>query len=96
MRDTAETDGSIHDDYRVDYFRRHFKEMEAAIDDGVELMGYTSWAPIDLISAGTNPCPPNNTKSNLSELLFTDVLTILCKGAYVKWKMKKNQAARLC
>ena len=54
MRDTVEPDGSIHDDYRVDYFRRHFKQMEATIDEGVELMGYTSWAPIDLISAGTN------------------------------------------
>lgn len=54
MRDTVEEDGKIHDDYRIDYFRKHFKEMEMAVDEGVELMGYTSWAPIDLISAGTN------------------------------------------
>lgn len=53
-KDTVEEDGSIHDPYRIEYFRRHFKEMEKAIDDGVELMGYTSWAPIDLISASTN------------------------------------------
>ncbi len=53
-RDTVEADGSIHDPYRVDYFRRHFKEMEKAIDAGVELMGYTSWAPIDLVSASTS------------------------------------------
>ena len=53
-RDTVEADGSIHDPYRIEYFRRHFKEMEKAIDDGVELMGYTSWAPIDLISASTS------------------------------------------
>ena len=54
MKDTLEADGSIHDSYRVDYFRAHFKEMKQAVEDGVELMGYTSWAPIDLISAGTN------------------------------------------
>ena len=53
-KDTLEEDGSVHDDYRIEYFRRHFMEMEKAIDDGVELMGYTSWAPIDLISASTN------------------------------------------
>ena len=54
MRDTVEEDGSIHDPYRIDYFRSHFREMEKAIEDGVEVMGYTSWAPIDFISAGTN------------------------------------------
>lgn len=53
-KDVVEKDGSIHDPYRIDYFRSHFKEMEKAVDAGVELMGYTSWAPIDLISAGTN------------------------------------------
>ena len=45
---------TVHDEYRIEYFRRHFKEMEHAVDDGVELMGYTSWAPIDLISASTS------------------------------------------
>lgn len=54
MRDTVEADGAIHDPYRVDYFRAHFKEMEKAVDAGVDLMGYTSWAPIDLVSANTN------------------------------------------
>lgn len=53
-RDMVDADGSIHDPYRIEYFRRHFIEMEKAIDDGVELMGYTSWAPIDLISASTS------------------------------------------
>lgn len=52
--DTVEPDGSIHDPYRVDYFRQHFLQMEKAIDEGVELMGYTSWAPIDIISASTS------------------------------------------
>lgn len=53
-QDVLEEDGHIHDPYRIDYFRSHFQEMEKAIDEGVELMGYTSWAPIDLISMSTN------------------------------------------
>lgn len=47
-------DGKIHDPYRIDYLREHIKQMELAInEDGVELMGYTPWGCIDLISAGT-------------------------------------------
>lgn len=46
--------GAIHDPYRVDYFKAHFKQMKEAIDEGVDLIGYTSWAPIDLVSAGTS------------------------------------------
>lgn len=52
--DTVEADGSIHDDYRIDYFKAHFQQMKAAIDEGVELIGYTSWGPIDIVSAGTS------------------------------------------
>ena len=51
--DTVEEDGSIHDDYRIDYFRQHIKAMGEAVDDGVPLIGYTTWGPIDLVSAGT-------------------------------------------
>lgn len=47
-------DGRVHDPYRVDFFRRHIRAMrEAADEDGVNLMGYASWAPIDMVSAGT-------------------------------------------
>ena len=53
-KDTVEPDGSIHDPYRIEYFRQHIQEMGRAIDEGVEMWGYTSWAPIDLISASTN------------------------------------------
>lgn len=53
-RDVVEEDGSIHDPYRIEYFRQHISEMRQAVDEGVELIGYTSWAPIDLISASTN------------------------------------------
>ncbi len=47
-------DGQVHDDYRIEYLREHIKEMEKAIEDGVELMGYTTWGCIDLISASTS------------------------------------------
>lgn len=42
------------DDYRIAYLREHIRAMKAAVEeDGVELMGYTSWAPIDVISASS-------------------------------------------
>jgi len=47
-------DGKVHDQYRIDYFAAHFKAMLAAIEeDGVQLIGYTSWGCIDLISQTT-------------------------------------------
>ena len=51
--DKVEEDGSIQDDYRIEYLRKHIAEMGNAIDDGVDLIGYTPWGCIDLISAGT-------------------------------------------
>lgn len=51
--DKVEKDGSIHDDYRIGYLREHIQAMAEAVKDGVELMGYTSWGCIDLVSAGT-------------------------------------------
>lgn len=52
--DKVEEDGSINDDYRIDYLRKHIVEMKKAVTiDGVELMGYTPWGCIDLISAST-------------------------------------------
>lgn len=51
--DNIEEDGTINDSYRIDYLREHIKEMKEAIADGVELIGYTPWGCIDLVSAGT-------------------------------------------
>ena len=51
--DVVEEDGSIHDPYRIDYLRSHIKAMGEAVDDGVNLIGYTTWGCIDLVSAGT-------------------------------------------
>lgn len=52
--DKLEKNGKIHDQYRIDYFKKHLKAMKNAIDAGVDVMGYTSWAPIDLVSASTS------------------------------------------
>ncbi|MBQ4251900.1 MAG: 6-phospho-beta-glucosidase, partial [Erysipelotrichaceae bacterium] len=53
-RDVVEKDGSINDDYRIDYLRQHIIEMKKAVEeDGVELWGYTTWGCIDLVSAST-------------------------------------------
>lgn len=51
--DKVEEDGSIQDDYRIDYLREHIAEMKEAVKDGVDLIGYTSWGCIDLVSAST-------------------------------------------
>ncbi|SFC83573.1 6-phospho-beta-glucosidase [Bacillus sp. 491mf] len=52
--DQVEEDGTINDEYRIDYLREHIAAMRDAIhEDGVEMMGYTSWGCIDLISAST-------------------------------------------
>ncbi|WP_031542752.1 glycoside hydrolase family 1 protein [Mesoplasma photuris] len=44
----------IQDDYRISYLNDHFKAIQGAIDDGVDVFGYTMWGPIDLVSAGTS------------------------------------------
>jgi len=52
--DVLEADGSVHDHYRISYLREHFKQMKEAIRDGVDLIGYTVWSPIDIVSCGTS------------------------------------------
>ncbi|MDO3409444.1 glycoside hydrolase family 1 protein [Saccharibacillus sp. CPCC 101409] len=51
--DTVEEDGSIQDDYRIGYLREHVLAMKQAIRDGVDLIGYTAWGCIDLVSIST-------------------------------------------
>ena len=48
--DKLEEGDKIHDDYRIDYLREHIKACQEAITDGVDLMGYSPWSAIDLIS----------------------------------------------
>ena len=53
-KDHVEADGSIHDSYRIDYLRSHIEQMDKAInEDGVDLIGFTPWGCIDLVSAST-------------------------------------------
>ena len=52
--DTIKDDGTIEDDYRIGYLRDHIAAMKKAVEfDGVELLGYTPWGCIDIVSAGT-------------------------------------------
>ncbi|HDR2552219.1 glycoside hydrolase family 1 protein [Enterobacter ludwigii] len=50
-KDTPDADGVVQDDYRISYLNDHLVQVREAIEDGVEVMGYTSWGPIDLVSA---------------------------------------------
>lgn len=51
--DELSEDGMVHDPYRIDYLDDHVMAMRDAIEDGVDLFGYTWWGPIDLVSAST-------------------------------------------
>ena len=51
--DKLEEDGSVHDSYRIDYLKKHIEQMKEAVEDGVDLMGYTPWGWIDVVSAST-------------------------------------------
>ena len=52
--DQIETDGTIHDPYRIDYLKSHIEAMKDAVEyDGIDLIGYTPWGCIDLVSAST-------------------------------------------
>ncbi|MFP2680987.1 glycoside hydrolase family 1 protein [Enterobacter ludwigii] len=50
-KDSPDADGVVQDDYRISYLNDHLVQVREAIEDGVEVMGYTSWGPIDLVSA---------------------------------------------
>lgn len=52
--DSVDENGYVEDDYRIDYLRQHIIEMKKAVlEDGVDIIGYTPWGCIDLVSAGT-------------------------------------------
>lgn len=52
-KDVMDEHGEINDDYRISYLREHIRAMGDAIEDGVPLMGYTTWGCIDLVAAST-------------------------------------------
>jgi 6-phospho-beta-glucosidase len=51
----AGADGAltVNDNYRIDYLRQHLLQVEQAIEDGVDVFGFTAWGCIDLVSAST-------------------------------------------
>lgn len=52
-KDSVTETGEINDDYRIDYLNDHLVQVGEALEDGVDVMGYTCWGPIDLVSAST-------------------------------------------
>ncbi|MDH1086605.1 6-phospho-beta-glucosidase [Pantoea brenneri] len=50
-KDEPDAAGMVQDDYRISYLNDHLVQVREAIDDGVEVLGYTCWGPIDLVSA---------------------------------------------
>lgn len=47
-------DHTVHDHYRIDYLQAHLRALKQAAEDGCDIMGYTMWGPIDLVSSGTS------------------------------------------
>ena len=52
--DKLEADGSVHDEYRIAYLRAHIEATREAIRDGVDVVGYYPWGPIDIISCSSS------------------------------------------
>lgn len=52
--DNVEEDGSIHDDYRIDYFQKYIAAMKQSIIEGANIIAYCAWSPIDMISSSSS------------------------------------------
>lgn len=48
--DKLEADGTIHDEYRIEYLKAHIEQIQMAITDGVTMLGYCPWSAIDVVS----------------------------------------------
>lgn len=79
--DVVNEDGTIEDDNRINYFANHFKAIGHAIENGVEVMGYTSWGCIDIVSASTSQM------SKRYGFIYVDV-DDYNKGTYKRLKKK--------
>lgn len=53
-RDELTQNNEVHDSYRISYLKKHVEQIAEALKDGVDIMGYTPWGCIDLISASGN------------------------------------------
>ncbi|MDT2755858.1 family 1 glycosylhydrolase [Enterococcus asini] len=52
--ETLGDNGTIYDDYRMEFLKAHIEQMQLALWDGVDLIGYYPWGPIDLISCSSS------------------------------------------
>lgn len=52
--DKLEEDNRVHDDYRIDYLNSHIRQMKEAVVDGVDVIGYCPWGPIDIVSCSSS------------------------------------------
>ena len=52
--DVLNEDGTVHDDYRIEYLRDHILAIKEAIQDGVDVRGYYPWGPIDIVSCSSS------------------------------------------
>jgi 6-phospho-beta-glucosidase len=52
--DKAEPDGTVHDPYRIDYLRSHIEQLKEAVMDGVKVIAFCPWGPIDIVSASSS------------------------------------------
>ena len=48
--DTLETDGSVHDQYRIEHLRETIKQIKLGLNEGLDIMGYCPWSVVDLVS----------------------------------------------
>lgn len=70
---------TVQDDYRIDYLKQHLQQVSEAIKDGCEVMGYTAWGPIDLVS---------NSKSEMAKrygFIYVDRHND-CTGSFKRYK----------
>jgi 6-phospho-beta-glucosidase len=52
VKETLNAEGPVEDDYRIDYLRDHVEQLRLAVtEDGVDLMGFLTWGPIDILSS---------------------------------------------
>lgn len=76
--DAVNADDSVNDDYRIDYLRDHLVQVAEGIADGVELMGYTTWGPIDLVSASTGEMKNATVLSTSIKTMTGRALAVVC------------------
>lgn len=47
-------DETVHDNYRVNYYKDHLKVLKECMDEGVEIISFLAWGPIDIVSSSSS------------------------------------------